>query len=152
MDGPAHFPCPFPCIHIYVGPAGGRILSVYRRRPLRGQRLPPARLLLPLRRPRGHARCTQKNGPRAGAQVQTWGLEILIFGASRQPGKQGHIGILSTLCADWACEVRCCPPWLERMWPAPVATAEDPAGNQLHVCGPGLGQISAMGRHLPARD
>ena len=116
-------------IHIYVGPAGGRILSVYPRRPLRGQRLPPARLL---RRPRGHH--PKKMVPEPGRRSKperVWGLEILIFGASRQPGKPGHIGILFMLCADWACEVRCCPPWLERMWPTPVATAEDPARDYL---------------------
>lgn len=42
------------------------------------------------RRPRGHARCTQKNGPKPGRRSKperVWGLEILIFGASRQPAK-----------------------------------------------------------------
>ena len=162
-------------IHIYVGPAGGRILSVYRRRPLHGQRLPPARLLLPLRRPRGHARCTQKNGPKPGRRSKperVWGLEILIFGASRQPGKPVvAIGQFSFDRRGWDAEgkatlggTRKClagvgevagrssdflPQFsafevtektpiklfgqaiLERMWPTPVATAEDPAGNQL---------------------
>ena len=85
-------------IHIYVGPAGGRMLSVYPRRPLRGQRLPPARLL---RRPRGHH--PKKMVPEPGRRSKperVWGLEILIFGASRQPGKPGHIGILFMLCAE----------------------------------------------------
>jgi len=37
-------------------------------------------------------------GRRSKPERAAWGLEILIFGASR--GKPGHIGILFMLCAD----------------------------------------------------